>query len=147
MAQWPFLKSVGDCEDIWQISTAYEDWREAEKDTWVGHALRHHHEVEREAYNRVRKHQGRAIPQLFATVALDSTPPKLQKDAEGSILFKSHSLLMQYLDGFIISELGEHPPKEQWLDILQDACAGSGEWSTRPYLVNYHHIPAPSFLT
>lgn len=95
---------------------------DAETEAWVADELLRLFKSEAAVYNALHKHQGRDIPQLFATVTLDITPPSLQRSqSDGSILFHIKGILIQYLDGFVLSNLHKYAPRNRWLDIIRDA--------------------------
>lgn len=76
-------------------------------------------ETEVRVYHQLSEYQGRHIPRFYGTVkvregpGLDLQSPDEYEDIQG--------ILIQYIDGFRLTELSTHCPKEYWQGIGEDA--------------------------
>ncbi|KAI9705827.1 MAG: hypothetical protein M1836_005233 [Candelina mexicana] len=85
------------------------------------HSLRTYtHELA--VYERLEDLQGQDIPQLFASVRLDqsSLDPTIPTDSTAKY-FEIYGLLMEYIDGFPMFDLGVHAPSQSWQLVVDDA--------------------------
>ena len=96
-----------------------DDWEDWECEAFLADECHQTFLYEAAAYDALRKHQGKAIPRLLAAVDLNLTPPGVE-DHE---LFHAKGLLLEYVDGFDLSELPDHAPRSAWQAIVDDAIA------------------------
>lgn len=87
------------------------------------------YETEVEVYNRLKDIQGKDVPQLHAHVMV-STLPSSSQSATTSSSSPSPSLdeyvdipgiLLQYIDGFPLSDIATRAPKQSWQTIGEEA--------------------------
>ncbi|KAI9714547.1 MAG: hypothetical protein M1812_006352 [Candelaria pacifica] len=81
--------------------------------------LTHAHELA--VYERLQKLQGHDIPKLFANVrlhrsSLDPSAPT----GDTAKYFEIPGLLMEYIDGFPMSEIDAYAPSESWQAVIDD---------------------------
>lgn len=98
--------------------------------TW--HKCRELFDCETRAYAKLSELQGKAIPGLFAHVRLSlpqddivSCPPDLLQRSDARQYFEVQGILMEFVDGFELSEIHTSPKApyttERWHDIIQTA--------------------------
>ena len=96
-----------------------DDWDDWECEAFLADECHQDFLYEATAYDALREHQGKAIQRLLAAVDLNLTPPGVE-DHE---LFHAKGLLLEYIDGFDLSNLPDHAPRSVWQAIVDDAIA------------------------
>lgn len=119
LSAWHFL------DDPWPGGVA-----QYEAVTW--HQRRRFFDRETRAYAKLSELQGKVIPRLFAHVRLSlpqdnimSCPPDLLQRPDARQYFEVQGLLMEFVDGYELSEIHASPKAppdtRRWQDIIQTA--------------------------
>ncbi|KAJ5152071.1 hypothetical protein N7492_010366 [Penicillium capsulatum] len=96
-----------------------ENWDDGQYEAYCHHILNRLYNAEVETYETLQDLQGNDIPRLYARVTLpipaSFEDPSLQQwvDIPG--------ILIEYLDGFDLTDLHQHAPKETWQSIGDEA--------------------------
>ncbi|KAK1763280.1 hypothetical protein QBC33DRAFT_550283 [Phialemonium atrogriseum] len=83
--------------------------------------LNRQHTVETTVYRRLHAHQGRQIPQLYASVDVDMALPATATPWQRKNLFSIRGLLMEYIPGFTLANLVVSAPRSSWQEIVIQA--------------------------
>ncbi|GKU07626.1 unnamed protein product [Fusarium langsethiae] len=96
-------------------------WDEAEDEAFMEDMQRRLYEAEVATYDRLKEYQGKCIPQLLATVKLDTSPPNVALSAQQRELHRQKGIILEYLHGFTLRDMIEKAPESAWQDIV-DQC-------------------------
>jgi hypothetical protein len=126
----------------------HERWNAAKLEAYLQWKAVGSFETEKKAYERMADLQGEDVPRIFGEVVLGQPAAfrgKDQVDAaesgkdEAEVAQEDSSsttssegdrnpqtvnipgILMQYIDGFLLSDLHEHPPRDRWQSIVDSA--------------------------
>lgn len=148
-------------------------WSAAKREAYLQWDTTDAYEIEKKAYERMADLQGEHIPKVFGEVVLsdptafqrqeqsdaagpdeneaggiqeDSTSTTSSEDDANPHLINIPGILLQYIDGFILTDLHEHPPKEYWqstvdtaiekLDRIQQCGVLNRDVNTRSFIVD-----------
>ena len=99
-----------------------DDWDDAENEAFLADKLLKLYTTETATYNALRNYQGCVIPRLSAEINLDLTPPNANgEDSQPEELFRVKGILLQYIDGFCLSDLADRAPQSSWQNIVDQA--------------------------
>ncbi|KAM0333406.1 hypothetical protein ACHAQA_002067 [Verticillium albo-atrum] len=113
----------------WREDPDFDDdddsWGIAENETGLSENMQELSQTETKVYHSLRHHQGRLVPQLYAEVILQTGP---QDDLGGSPeLFDIPGILIEYIDGFRLSDLIQHTDQAEWNYLVNRAVEVTGE--------------------
>ena len=101
---------------------AEDYWYDAENEAFLANKLLELYAAETATYNALHSYQGNLIPRLFAAINLDLTPPNMQgKVSWPEELFQVKGILLQYIEGFSLSDLQDRAPRSSWQNIVDQA--------------------------
>jgi serine/threonine protein kinase len=146
-----------------QWSVAYVDnrnrWSAAKLETYLQWSCHSMYEAEKKAYELMSGIQGEYVPKVFECVVLNQPDAFRQlgdDDGEPDDMDKAirsiPGILMQYHDGFHLTDLHKHLPSEHWQSILDSAVQTIGkiqacgiynrDVNTRSFMVDpsTHHV-------
>ncbi|KAG9526412.1 hypothetical protein KCU93_g5508, partial [Aureobasidium melanogenum] len=141
-------------DDYW--SAAYIDnrdrWSAAKREAYLQWDSTVTYETEKKAYERMSRLQGEDVPKVFGEVLLDqpSMSKEHQDDEEATEIdtriFSIPGILIQYIDGFHLTDLHKHYPSEHWqstvdsavkaLSNIQDCGILNRDVNTRSFIVD-----------
>ncbi|CAD0109741.1 unnamed protein product [Aureobasidium uvarum] len=115
--------------DYW--SAAYVDnrnrWSVAKREAYLQWDSTMTYETEKKAYERMSHLQGEDVPKVFGEVMLDQPTTTKQDnehedvDDKDARIFTIPGILMQYVDGFHLTDLHKHLPTEHWQSTVDSA--------------------------
>ena len=76
------------------------------------------HQSEVAVYSRLTEIQGTMIPRLIASVELDIAPEGLDIPDQHQYHFQVKRILLEYIQGFTLSDLIDIKPEDTWLATL-----------------------------
>jgi hypothetical protein len=111
-----FITELNNSSDI---SEQEGTWNTSQDEAYLHDHLFDLYETEIEVYNILKDMQGSDIPQLFASIMV----PGFGSTATDPIrqYIGVPGILLQYIDGFPLTNLANHAPREHWQDICEDA--------------------------
>ena len=92
-------------------------WSAAMEETYLHDHISDLHETEFQVYSNLKELQGTDIPQLLASAVMPD-PSSTQASSE---YFDIPGILLQYINGFPLTEMAERTPRESWQAICEDA--------------------------
>ena len=99
-----------------------DDWDEGQEEACLTYKMLELYTTEVGIYNELRRYQGSRIPRLYAAVNLDLTPPNVQGEvSRPEELFQVKGILLQYIEGFSLSDLPDRAPQSSWQNIVDQA--------------------------
>lgn len=94
-----------------------ELWETAQNEAYLFQFSRELHQCEVKAYNYLKDLQGQIIPRFFASVHVDAFATK-------SSLFEVQGIMIEFINGYSLSDLAKNEPQSAWQNICDDAiCA------------------------
>jgi hypothetical protein len=99
-----------------------EPWDAAQNEAYLFDYMQQLYETESEVYQILGDLQGRDIPRFLGSVALlgHDSPSGLQSTAVNKYV-DCPGILLQYIEGFLLSDLASFAPKATWQKICEDA--------------------------
>lgn len=85
---------------------------------WLHDHIHNLYKAEVEAYETLKDLQRKQIPQLLACVTIPASNPPQKQDESISRYLDSAGILLQYIEGFPLTDIERHAPREIW----QHAC-------------------------
>lgn len=94
-------------------------WNDPQNEAYLHDHMQDLYETEVEAFHTVTDIQGKDIPQLFACL----TVPSSSSAQESSIskYIDVSGVLLQYIDGFLLTDIAAHAPREVWQSVCDEA--------------------------
>ncbi|OQD67908.1 hypothetical protein PENPOL_c003G06773 [Penicillium polonicum] len=111
-----FITELNNNGDIAQQG---ETWNSSQDEAYLHDHLFDLYETEVRVYDTVRDMQGNGIPQLLACVTIpgcslaEMQPARQYVDVAG--------ILLEYIEGFPLTDIADHTPKECWQSICEEA--------------------------
>jgi serine/threonine protein kinase len=103
-------------------------WGVPETETALSERMREIWQTEIEVYKRLAEHQGRRIPKLFAVVTFHISPEDEDiKPPSSSEVFDIPGIIIEYIDGFRLSDLAENTDSSEWNRLVNTAVDVTGE--------------------
>lgn len=94
-------------------------WDAAEDEAYLHHTMQTFYEIEQEVYDSLKHVQGRCIPRLLGSlkfpVILTPDSPSIEKYTAFP------GIILQYIDGFPLSNLAVYAPKSHWQPVCDQA--------------------------
>lgn len=94
-------------------------WNSSQDEAYLYDHLSDLYETELKVYDTLKHMQGTDIPQLLACVTIPGvslTEPELE-----SPYISVSGILLQYVEGFPLTDLADHTPRECWQSICEEA--------------------------
>lgn len=115
--------------DKWREDPDFDDddetWGIAENEAGLSEHMQELSRTETKVYHSLRDHQGGRIPRLYAEVILQTNPQDdLGRSPE---LFDIPGILIEYIDGFRLSDLTKHTDETEWNYLVNRAVDVTGE--------------------
>lgn len=95
-----------------------DEWDTAQRETYLNYECYELYGNEVAAYDAMKDIQGRCIPQLLAEVTINSHPAST---SDGQYFFDVPDILLEYVDGFILSNIEENVSSTSWQQICVEA--------------------------
>ena len=106
-------------------SDEIDDWGIVENEADASQQMVGYLRSESEAYHSLRHHQGSLIPRLYGEVTFQTKP---QDDlGQSPELFDVPGILLEYIDGFRLSDLAKHTEQTEWNYLVNRAVEVTGE--------------------
>ena len=120
-----FRDFISDGEASKFISQMYEEnfdnvfrWSIAQEETLSHSGSRHSFQSEIETYHALEWMQGQNVPKLMATFSYQMYN---HESALASEFFRVQGLMMEYIPGFLLSNLTEEVESQDWQNVVNDA--------------------------
>ncbi|KAF7555562.1 hypothetical protein G7Z17_g2047 [Cylindrodendrum hubeiense] len=123
----------------WQDDDDFDDdgsWGVAEKEVCLWDTLNDDFETEVEVYEALEKHQGKLIPQLYTTVSYFTDPDNGGPVGDSPELFTVSGILIEYIDGFRMSDMYIFLDRSEWNYIIDRAVKVTGAILNRSNVLN-----------
>lgn len=114
-------------EDLYGDS---DEWSSSQKEVFNYNRCSTMYNAEFEVYNALIDLQGKCIPRFYASVRLQSITGNL----DHSEFFTLSGILIEYVDGFSLSDIKQWAPKEAWQGICDETVRAVNTISTRDVL-------------
>ena len=99
-------------------------WNDGESEALLADKLYNIYKSEVTAYNKLHEWQGSRLPRLIASVNLSlvvTGEEETRDTTTRSELFQIKGVLLDYIEGFPMSELQDKTPQSVWQDIIDEA--------------------------
>ncbi|KAH9974590.1 hypothetical protein BGW80DRAFT_1301467 [Lactifluus volemus] len=118
-----FLHDLHNVENF--LEDTGEDWDAAQNEAFLSYELLRLYKAETTTYNALHNHQGHLVPRLLAAVDLNLTPSNVEGPSQREDLDNFHvkGILLEYIEGFSLSEIHDHSPRSAWQNIVDQAVA------------------------
>jgi hypothetical protein len=92
------------------------EWNDAQCEAYLQYICHRTYKMEKEAYKNLRDIQGKHVPRLLAR-------PFLQLSGSGlaNKYFDCPGILLEYIQGFPLTDLADNAPKKDWQYVCEDA--------------------------
>ncbi|KAI9929499.1 hypothetical protein MW887_000972 [Aspergillus wentii] len=110
-----FISRLNSDEEI--ADEEMDAWDAAHIETSLHDQMRDFYDCEVGVYNALKDLQGKHIPQVFASV----TVPVSSQDASISKYIDVPGILMDYIDGFPLSDIADNAPRGKWQVLCDEA--------------------------
>ncbi|KAK7756173.1 hypothetical protein SLS62_001765 [Diatrype stigma] len=97
------------------------DWSDGQNEAYLTYKLQQSYDAERAIYAALEEYQGVYIPRLLLPVNRNIMPTGVSQPSEGSEVYHIKGLLLQYLEGFKLSEIEDYAPPSSWQEIVDQA--------------------------
>ncbi|KAJ5992732.1 hypothetical protein N7451_008456 [Penicillium sp. IBT 35674x] len=114
------LKLIADLDD--ENGTAHmerETWNEAQNEAHLSWRMTESFDTEIAAYNALEDTQGITVPKQFASVINPCYTGR--QEAQVKQYANVSGLLLQYIDGFPLTDIADHVPRESWQSLCEEA--------------------------
>ncbi|KAM0345662.1 hypothetical protein ACHAPU_006316 [Fusarium lateritium] len=98
-----------------------EYWNYAQEEADLAQMMRRMFDSETATYARLQKYQGKIIPRLLCSVALDTPVPDRPLTPYQQDFYQHRGILLEYLHGFTLSKMVENVPQSAWQGIFDQA--------------------------
>ena len=109
---------VHDLRHVESFRISEMDPDDAQVEAFIANMAHEQYTAEFAVYDALRDHQGKEIPRLLAAVDFDLTPPGAEDE-----LFHVKGFLLEYIEGFPLSELSKNAPQSAWQNIVDQGIA------------------------
>ena len=96
-----------------------DNWNSSQEETYLHDYMQGLYERETQAYNTLTDIQGKDIPRLFSCVTMPSST-----SAHNNLLSEYidiPGILLQYIEGFPLTDIAIYAPRDSWQSICEDA--------------------------
>ena len=101
-----------------------ETWEDGQVETFLTGQVQELFDTETTLYDTLRDIQGKRIPRLVTRVYLALSLPDVGiSNTDATELLYIKGVLLQYIDGFSVTEVQDHAPKSAWQSIVDQAVA------------------------
>jgi predicted protein tyrosine phosphatase len=109
---------VHDLHHVEKLQIYEMDFSYAQAEAYIAHLVLEQYTAEIAVYDALRDHQGKAVPRLLAAVDLDLSPPGAEDE-----LFHIKGILLEFIEGFPMSQLSGNVPQSAWQNIVDQGIA------------------------
>ena len=109
-----YLEKLNDSE----TETSESTWSTAEVEAYFFDQCRDLYKNETNTYDALECFQGQNIPKLLAKISFQAYEAEDMEQAE---YFEIRGVLLEYIDGFPLSDLAENTPSSAWQGIVDEA--------------------------
>ena len=100
-----------------------DDWKAREEEGWIYTQSQKMYRNEVTVYRRMHDYQGTGNPRLIATVSMSKSNSSSHLQPDHTDIATTPAILLQYLPGFPLSDLYNHPtsrnvPREEWQHLI-----------------------------
>ncbi|KAE8415951.1 hypothetical protein BDV36DRAFT_310589 [Aspergillus pseudocaelatus] len=96
-----------------------DTWNDPQNEPYLHDHMQDLYETEVELYQTLKDIQGKDIPQLFACLIVSSSSSSQEFSVNKYI--DVPGVLLQYIDGFLLTDMAAHAPREVWQSVCDDA--------------------------
>ncbi|KAE8358597.1 hypothetical protein BDV27DRAFT_150296 [Aspergillus caelatus] len=96
-----------------------DTWNDPQNEPYLHDHMQDLYETEVELYQTLKDIQGKDIPQLFACLTVSSSSSSQEFSVNKYI--DVPGVLLQYIDGFLLTDMAAHAPREVWQSVCDDA--------------------------
>ncbi|KAJ5097381.1 hypothetical protein N7456_008102 [Penicillium angulare] len=96
-----------------------DTWNSSQEETYLHDYMQGLYETETQAYRALADMQGDDIPRLFSCVTMPSSPPA-QSNLPSEYI-DIPGILLQYIEGFPLTDLAICAPRDSWQTICENA--------------------------
>jgi len=101
---------------------ARKEWNQAQQEAYLQYSCLKYYRTESSVYNRLFDIQGRDIPRLQALVKIKSSSAHTPSThAPLDDYFDCPGVLLEYIEGFSLTDIALHAPREDWQQICEEA--------------------------
>lgn len=97
----------------------FDVWNSSQEETYLHDFMQGLYETETEVYNTLADLQGSHIPQLFSCVTMSLSTPVLNNPLSEYVDIPG--ILLQYVEGFPLTDIATCAPRDSWQGICEDA--------------------------
>ena len=105
------------CSDEFWVAEEQENWNRAQYEAFLQYSCRKFRNVEVKVYDRIQDIQGKDVPRLFARL---SARPSSNSSSISEYL-GCKGILLEFIQGFPLTNLSDHAPNDTWQYICEDA--------------------------
>lgn len=91
-----------------------ESWNTAQNEAYFFDLSRDLHKCEIKTYNNLKNLQGKNVPRFFANVHLNGF-------STNHILFEVQGIMIEFIEGYNLSDLAQNEPQSAWQNICDEA--------------------------
>jgi hypothetical protein len=103
-------------DDEW-LEDAQQHWTQSQLEAYIQYCCLKFYSTETSVYDRLQDLQGSKIPKLFARVSMKLSPTSHSIDNH----LDCPGILLEYIDGFPLTDLQQFAPKSTWQQICENA--------------------------
>ncbi|KAJ6110247.1 hypothetical protein N7486_002482 [Penicillium sp. IBT 16267x] len=96
-----------------------ETWNEARDEALLFWRMKELYDTEIAAYNALEDTQGITVPKLFASLKIPGCTG--EQEAQVKQYPNVSGLLLQYIDGFYLTDIADYVPRESWQFLCEEA--------------------------
>lgn len=96
-----------------------QTWNEAQNEAHLFWRMSELFDTEVAAYNALEDTQGITVPKMFASVKIPSSTG--EQEAQVKQYTNVSGLLLQYIDGFPLTDIADYAPRETWQFVCEEA--------------------------
>ncbi|CAG8410346.1 unnamed protein product [Penicillium salamii] len=111
-----FIADLNNDDDIAQQS---ETWNSSQDEAYLYDTVSDLYQTEIEVYDALENMQGDDVPRLLAYVTIPGV--KLTKTEPERRYIEVSGILLQYVEGFPLTDLADHTPREVWQSTCEKA--------------------------
>ncbi|KXX73193.1 Casein kinase I RAG8 [Madurella mycetomatis] len=98
-----------------------EDWEAGQNEAALANDMHDMHCAETTVYSRLLGIQGKTVPRVIVFVELDIAPGNVDLNDRQRRHFQIKGILLQYIPGFSLRDLGTKAPPGSWQEIVDQA--------------------------
>lgn len=106
-----------DDDEYWVDDEHREMWNREQHEAYLQYLCRRTYNTESDAYSLLHDMQGKHVPRLFARLLLRSS----DSSAAHEMYLDCPGILLEYIQGFPLTDLADNAPEKDWQYICEDA--------------------------